>query len=51
MNVKFIRSIVTNFGSFDAGKSYDLTPEQVDYLTVLNPDDIEVGKLVKSNVN
>ncbi|WP_156397006.1 hypothetical protein [Paenibacillus sp. Soil724D2] len=52
MQVKFLRTIVTNFGKFDAGTVHDLTDEQANHLVNLNPNDIElVKKSVKSDVN
>lgn len=44
MHVKFLRTIVTNFGMFDAGTVHVLTTEQTDHLLALNPDEIELVK-------
>ncbi|MDQ0898435.1 hypothetical protein QFZ80_002263 [Paenibacillus sp. V4I7] len=42
MQVKFLRTIITNFGKFDAKSVHDLTDKQVNDLVRLNPNDIEL---------
>jgi hypothetical protein len=42
MEVKFLRTIITNFGIFEVDTVHELTEEQVSYLMVLNPDEIEL---------
>lgn len=42
MEVKFLRTIITNFGTFDADTVHELTDEQHADLNLLNPDDIEL---------
>ena len=42
MKVKFLRTIITFFGTFYANTVHELSVEQVNVLVMMNPDDIEL---------
>jgi hypothetical protein len=42
MKVKFLRTIIANFGTFEADSIHDLIPDQYEVFKTLNEGDFEV---------